>query len=148
MYPFEWRLGRRVTDMKPRDCTYFMYCLRKVCLRSICHNSSLCCFCWLTGESVGVRTGLFFSPSWLLVLIALRLVTDWPELCRERWRGRTKLRQAYTWVTIILIQNRPLNMCSCNLKKSSYHFFSWGWDQLSLSDFIFLHDLFSPYRVK
>lgn len=83
-YPFAWRLGWRLTKTKPSDWTYLMYCLRKVCLSSICHASSLWCRGWLTGESVGVTTGLFFKPSWLFVLIALRLDTDWPELCLER----------------------------------------------------------------
>lgn len=83
-YPFAWRLGWMLTNTKPSDWTYLMYCLRKVCLSSICHASSLWCLGWLTGESVGVTTGLFFKPSWLFVLIALRLVTDWPELCLER----------------------------------------------------------------
>lgn len=144
-YPFAWRLGWRLTKTKPSDWTYLMYCLRKVCLSSICHASSLWCRGWLTGESVGVTTGLFFKPSWLFVLIALRLDTDWPELCLERcdeWKVQ------FWWFSNKNHQKKPFFLSFENVKYS-YHFFCWRWDrQLSLGDLVFLHDLPSPNWVK
>ena len=73
--------GLTLICTKPHLCRYWVYCLTKLALSSMCHTSSdLISLGFTSGES----TPPFFFSSWVSDLLLLMLA---PELCRERWKG-------------------------------------------------------------